>query len=178
VKIERRYTLSFPRRRVWETLLDPEVMARCLPGCEKFEPLGPDKYAVTVKLGVAAVSGTYTGTVEVCDKVAPESYRLRGEGKGAPGWARGEALLRFSDSDGKTEVVTSADVSVGGTIAGVGQRMLEGVSKVMVQQFFEALEKELSGQKVRITFLGGILGWLRTAARMLLEALRPKKSGA
>ena len=177
MKIESRYTLSFPRRMVWDTLLDPEVLGRCLPGCEKFEEVARDKYAVTVKLGVSAVTGTYNGTVEIADKTPPDSYKLRGEGKGPPGWARGEAVFRFSEADGKTAVVTTADVAVGGTIAGVGQRMLEGVSKVMVQQFFEAVEKELSGQKVRFTFLGAILGWFRIAFRMLLEALRGWRRG-
>lgn len=172
MKLESRHTLAYPRSRVWDVLLNPEVLSRCLPGCERFEQIGEEKYAVTVKLGIAAIKGTYTGTVEIVDKLPLTSYKLRGEGKGAPGWAKGEAIFELAEQNRKTEVTTRADVSVGGTIAGVGQRMMEGVSKVMIQQFFESLEKELAGQRVKVSLLSFIWGALRTLIRLAMERLR------
>jgi len=139
--------MAHPREKVWEVMLDPEVMARLLPGVEKFEVVGPDKYAVQVKLGVPSVKGTYIGNVEIFDKQPPSSFRMRGDGKGGPGWARGEVLLSLAaDGDG-TAVNAKANAVIGGTIAGVGQRMIEGVAKSMARDFFAALDRELQARK-------------------------------
>ena len=172
MKLESRYTFPYPRSKVWNILLDPDVLSRCLPGCERFEQIGEEKYAVTVKLGVGAIKGTYTGTVEIVDKLPQTSYQLRGEGKGAPGWVKGEAAFELVERDGKTEVTAHTDVRIGGTIAGVGQRMIDGVSKMIAQQFFESLEKELAGQQVKHSFLSFIWGAFRTLIRLVIERLK------
>jgi carbon monoxide dehydrogenase subunit G len=151
LQLEYSHLLAYPRERVWKLLLDPEVLSRLLPGVEKFEVTGPDKYGVVVKLGVPSVKGTYTGSVEIVDKNKPSSYRLRGEGKGMPGWARGEAHMTLIDEAGKTRIVANAKAQVGGTIAGVGQRMMEGVAKAMAREFFESVDRELQGQKQQAT---------------------------
>ena len=109
--------MAYPREKVWEVMLDPAVMARVLPGVEKFEIVGPDKYAVQVKLGVPSVKGTYTGSVEIFDKQPPSSFRLRGDGKGGPGWARGEVLLTLTPEGDGTAVNAKANAVIGGTIA-------------------------------------------------------------
>jgi carbon monoxide dehydrogenase subunit G len=85
MKVEVSHLLAYSRDRVWDVLLDPEVLARVMPGVEKFEEVGPEKYAVAMKLGVPAVRGSYKGSVQIVDKKKPDSYRLRGEGKGTPG---------------------------------------------------------------------------------------------
>ena len=139
--------IAYPREKVWEVMLDPEVMARVLPGVEKFEVVGPDKYAVQVKMGVPSVKGTYTGNVEIFDKQPPSSFRLRGDGKGGPGWARGEVLLTLTPEGDGTTVNAKANAVIGGTIAGVGQRMMEGVAKGMARDFFASLDRELQGRK-------------------------------
>jgi len=144
--IEHSRILPYPQEQVWKVLLDPGVLSRVLPGIEKFELVGPDKYAVTVKLGVPSVKGTYSGTVEICDKQEPSSYRLKGEGKGGPGWARGEALMTLKPEGDGTNVTAKANAVVGGTIAGVGQRMMEGVGKAMARDFFESINRELQGR--------------------------------
>ncbi len=69
------YTFTAPRTRVWQLLMDPTEIASCVPGCERFEPIGDDKYRVRLTAGVAAISGTFEGTVTLADQVAPESYR-------------------------------------------------------------------------------------------------------
>ena len=147
MQIDYSQLLAYPRERVWEVLLDPEVLARVLPGVEKFELVGPDKYAVQVKLGVPSVKGTYTGSVEIFDKQPLSSYRLRGEGKGGPGWARGEALMTLTPEGNGTKVSAKANAVIGGTIAGVGQRMMEGVAKGMAREFFASIDRELQGRK-------------------------------
>jgi carbon monoxide dehydrogenase subunit G len=146
VKIEVSHLVPYPQQRVWDVLLDPEVLARVLPGVEKFEALGGDRYRILVKLGVGAVRGTYEGSVEIAGKEEPDVYRLRGEGKGTPGWAKGETLITLQRESGGTRVVAAASFQVGGTIAGVGQRMIETVAKAMSKEFFDAIEREIAGR--------------------------------
>ena len=89
--------------------------------------------------GVAAISGTFDGTVELKDQVAPESYRLVMEGSGGPGFVNGDALIALSEHGDATTVDVTADVEVGGTIARVGQRLLGSVSKMMLDRFFACM---------------------------------------
>jgi uncharacterized protein len=144
--VELTHLLNHPVERVWDVLLDPEVLKRALPGIEKLEATAPDTFAVVMNLGVAAVKGRYTGTLSITDKRPPSSYRLQGEGKGAPGWTKGQAVLTLTSEGSGTRVVAKGDAQVGGTIAGVGQRMMEGVAKSMGRDFFAALERILAGE--------------------------------
>ena len=133
------YTIPAPRERVWQLLMDPAAIASCVPGCQAFEPLGDDKYRVQLTAGVAAISGTFEGTVALTEQVAPESYRLVMEGSGAPGFVNGDAVMRLVDQGDSTSVAVSATVDVGGTIARVGQRLLGSVSKMMLDRFFACM---------------------------------------
>jgi hypothetical protein len=147
VKIEvasREY--AYPRERIWQLLLDPDVLARLLPGVEKLEAAGPDQYTLVVKLGVGAVRGTYTGKVQLTDQRPPESYRLVGEAKGTPGWAKGSATVTLEALGAGTRIVAKGDAQVGGPVASVGQRMMEGVAKSMAHEFFQSIERELAGR--------------------------------
>ena len=94
-------------------------------------------------LGVAAVKGTYSGTLEFADKQLPSSFRVRGEAKGTPGWASGEVLVTLAEENGGTTVTANVNVQIGGTIAGVGQRMIEGITKTMARDFFHSIEQML-----------------------------------
>jgi len=177
LQIEYSQTLPYPREKVWETLLDPAVLARVLPGVEKFEPFGPDKYAVQVKLGVPSVKGTYTGKVEIVDKQPPSSYRLRGEGKGTPGWARGEALMTLVADGNGTTVSAKANAVIGGTIAGVGQRMMEGIAKAMAREFFASIDRELQGRKQKAGVFMFVLRVLWAMIRNLWARLFGTRAG-
>jgi carbon monoxide dehydrogenase subunit G len=143
MKIEGAHEISAPRQRVWEAFLDPEMLRQAIPGCEKLEAVGPDEYRATMKVGVAAVKGTFEGKVRLTDKQPPDTYKLGVEGSGGPGFVRGEAAITLSDSGGGTRVAYNADVQVGGLIAGVGQRMLGGVTKMMADQFFNRMSELL-----------------------------------
>ena len=145
MKLEGAHDMPVPRQRVWEAFLDPEQLRQAIPGCEKLEAVGNDEYKATLKIGVAAVKGTFEGKVRLSDKKPPDSYRLAVEGSGGPGFIRGDTVITLTDADGGTRVSFSADVQVGGLIAGVGQRMLGGVSKMMADQFFNRMGQLLQG---------------------------------
>lgn len=144
MKLEGSYEVKAPRQKVWSAFLDPETLRKAIPGCEKLEMIGPDEYKATLKIGVAAVKGTFEGKVRLSDKKPSDSYRLAAEGSGGPGFVRADTLISLADIDGGTRVSYSADVQVGGLIAGVGQRMLGGVSKMMADQFFTRMSEQLS----------------------------------
>jgi carbon monoxide dehydrogenase subunit G len=141
MKLEGSYEMTAPRERVWDAFLDPERVRQAIPGCEKLEPLGNDEFRATMKVGVAAVKGTFEGKVRLADKKQPDSYRLAAEGSGAPGFVRADTLITFTDVPNGTKVSYTSDVQVGGLIAGVGQRMLGGVSKMLADQFFNRMRE-------------------------------------
>jgi carbon monoxide dehydrogenase subunit G len=143
MKLEGSYDVKAPRDKVWNAFLDPATLQKAIPGCEKLELIGADEYKATLKIGVAAVKGTFEGKVRLMDKKPPESYRLSAEGSGGPGFVRSDTVITLSDSEGGTRVSYSADVQVGGLIAGVGQRMLGGVSKMMADKFFTTMSELL-----------------------------------
>ena len=136
------YTFDAPRQAVWDLLIDPTVVADCMPGCETFEPTGQDTYSATLTVGVGAITGRYEGTVAIVDRQAPSSYRLIVDGTGRAGFARGEAEIVLTDQQGRTLVDVVAHAQVGGTVARVGQRLLGSVSKLMMDRFFECLGKK------------------------------------
>jgi uncharacterized protein len=144
MKLEGSYEVKAPRQKVWSAFLDPETLRKAIPGCEKLEMIGPDEYKATLKIGVAAVKGTFEGKVRLSDKKPSDSYRLAAEGSGGPGFLRADTLISLADIEGGTRVSYSADVQVGGLIAGVGQRMLGGVSKMMADQFFTRMSEQLT----------------------------------
>lgn len=146
MKIAGEATLQAPVDRVWNGLLDPAVLVRSIPGCERLEATGEHSYAMTVTVGVAAIKGTYAGTCSLSDLHEHESLRLTGEGAGAPGTISADVTVRFADNgDGTTTLTYDADTVVGGMIGGVGQRMLTSVSRRMAAEFFGALEQVITG---------------------------------
>lgn len=140
LKIEGSYTFNAPRDKVWQVLLDPQIMAQCMPGCEQLKEIGPDQYEATMKVGVAAVKGTYKAKVAIKDKQPPVHYVLSGSGSGGPGFMQGDVAIDLEQQNGATVLKYNADAQVGGLIASIGQRMLGGVAKMMVDQFFKKME--------------------------------------
>jgi len=146
MKIEGSADIPAPREKVWAAFLDPNILAQALPGCEKLEAIGPNEYKATMKVGVAAIKGTFEGKVKLSDLEPPNRYRMAVEGSGGPGFVRGEAGMQMSDVEGGTKVSYDADVQVGGLIASVGQRMLGGVTKMMLDQFFTKMTELLTSK--------------------------------
>jgi carbon monoxide dehydrogenase subunit G len=143
VKLEGSYTFDAPPDRVWTLLLNPDSLKSCIPGCEKLEPDGEDSYVATMKVGIASIRGTYNGKVRITEKDEPNGYTMNVEGSGGPGFVRGMAKVWLKPEGQSTTVAVDADGQVGGTVAGVGQRMLGGVAKKLMNDFFDCLRKQL-----------------------------------
>ncbi len=138
-------TLHAPVEKVWDALLDPAVLVRTIPGCERLEATGENAYAMTVSAGVAAITGTYSGSCALSDLVPHESLVMRLDGAGAPGTIGATVGVRFTPSDDGTVVTYDADAIVGGMVGGVGQRMLTSVSRRMAGEFFGNVDAVLTG---------------------------------
>jgi carbon monoxide dehydrogenase subunit G len=138
------YTFNAPPDRVWDLLMDPAVISSCIPGCDRFEPDGDDRYNVTLTVGLAAITGTYDGTVVLADKVPHTSYRLVVEGQGRPGFVKGSSAIALRAEGANTAVDVIGNVQAGGPIARVGQRLMGGVAKMMMDRFFACLQGKLA----------------------------------
>lgn len=139
MKITGSQTLPFPPDEAYRMMQDPEVLARAIPGCEGLEKIGENEYAMKMKMALASVSGAFEGKVRITDQTPPSSFRLAVEGAGKIGFVKGEGLLTLAAKDAGTEVAYEGDVQVGGTIAAVGQRLIDMTSKMMIKKFFEKL---------------------------------------
>ncbi len=146
MKISGTSSLAADPQQFWDAIHDPAVLARTLPGCESLTELGSGEYQMRVTLGVAAVRGTYDGTVRLNDTAPPHAMQLKASGAGAPGTVDADVDVQVAAAeDGGTLVSYLADATVGGPIGGVGQRMLSGVTKKMASQFFAAVDAEIAG---------------------------------
>jgi uncharacterized protein len=141
-------TVAAPRQALWDLLNDPQVLMQCIPGCNSVTPLGEDRYEMGLKLQVGSVSGSYAGTVAIRDKRMPEYFVLEVEGQGSIGFMKGSARFELTPAD-ETSTALKYDGSgeVGGVVAGVGQRVLSGVAKFLVGQFFKSLDKQVAATR-------------------------------
>ena len=143
MKIHGIHEIHASRERVFAALIDPQILQRCIPGCESLAQTADNTYVATMKAGVGAVKGTFKGTVRLEDIQAPTHYRMIVEGKGGPGFVKGTGDFDLVESGGGTAITYAGDMQVGGVIAGVGQRMIEAAAKMLAGKFFSELEKQL-----------------------------------
>lgn len=140
-------TLQAPVDKVWAAILDPNVLVRTIPGCERLDETGEHQYSMTVTAGVASIKGTYQGKVKLSDLQQHESLMLHAEGASAAGTISVDVQVTLTDrGDGTTQIDYDADAVVGGMIGGVGQRMLTSVSKRISNEFFSNINKVLTGK--------------------------------
>jgi carbon monoxide dehydrogenase subunit G len=142
LKISGNYTLAAPREKVYALMQDPVVLARAIPGCEGLEKIGDDEYRMKMKMALASFSGAFNGKVRITDQAPPASFRLVVEGSGKLGFMKGDGLLKLSASGEGTEVAYEGDAQVGGTMAAVGQRLIDGTARMMIKRFFDKLAEE------------------------------------
>ena len=140
MELTRSYTIDAPIERVWTMLMDTAVIAECIPGCGGLEPEGDDRYRVQLAVRMAAVMGQYAGTVALVDVLPMRSYRLVVEGRGRPGFVHGDAAIGVEGVGDGTRVSVEGTVQTGGSIARVGQRIIGGAARFMVDAFFERLK--------------------------------------
>jgi carbon monoxide dehydrogenase subunit G len=129
--------INAPRDAVWAALNDPDILKRCIPGCQVLEMTSPTELAATVKIKIGPVSATFNGEVTLSNINAPESYTISGEGKGGiAGFAKGGADVVLKEDGSETILQYAAKAHVGGKLAQLGARLVDSTSQKLAQQFF------------------------------------------
>lgn len=147
MKLEGDHIFAGPRQEVWDMINDPEVLTSALPGESKLTRLSPNSYDGVMSVRIGPVSGTFTGKLVVSDEDPPESCTLTVDGKGAPGFVKGVGHVKFNElPENQTQMVYDGELTIGGTLASVGQRMIDSVGKSIIRQGFEALDKALEAR--------------------------------
>ena len=143
-------TLAVSQQQAWEALNDPEVLKLCIPGCDKVEPTGENQYSVAMALKIGPVSAKFAGKITLSDIVPPESYNIAFEGSGGvAGFGKGNAQVKLvplpADAAGQAscELHYTVHASVGGKIAQLGQRLIDGAAKSMAEDFFKRFDDEM-----------------------------------
>lgn len=136
--------LGVTQQQAWDALNDPETLKLCLPGCDKFEATGEGQYAVTMAVKVGPVSAKFNGKVTLSDIQPPASYRLAFEGQGGvAGFGKGASAVTLVPSEGGCELGYTVQAQVGGKIAQLGQRLIDGAAKSMADDFFKRFDAEM-----------------------------------
>jgi uncharacterized protein len=149
MKLAGSHTFPFPRTVVWAALMDPEVLARTLPGCERLERVGgEDRFAGALQVAIGPVKGQFQGTLDLTDLHPPERYKMLLEGQGASGFVKGEGAIWLEEVAAGTDLHYDLDAEVGGRLAGVGQRLLESSAKSVARQGLAGLEQQLRARQV------------------------------
>ena len=133
------------RDRVWSALNDPAVLKSCIPGCQELEKTSDTSFRAVAKLAIGPVKATFKGAVTLSDLDPPNGYTISGEGQGGvAGFAKGGAKVRLDDAEGGTRLTYDVDAQVGGKIAQLGGRLINGVAKKYADEFFANFAKALS----------------------------------
>ena len=126
-------------------LTDPRSLQHCTPGCKRLDEIAADEFETTMEVGIGPIKGTFHGKISMTEKTPPRSYRLIVEGSGAAGFVHGEGALSLQEEAGdQTAVHVAGDGQIGGVMAGVGQRLVEGVAKQLMAQFFQCMQRRLA----------------------------------
>jgi carbon monoxide dehydrogenase subunit G len=145
-KMDGEMILPASRQQVWAGLNDPEVLRVSIKGCQKLERVGENAFAAEVKMKIGPVSSVFNGRVALCDLDPPNSYRIEGQGDGgAAGFAKGGAVVRLSEVEGGTLLRYDVNAEIGGRLAQLGGRLINGVAKKQADMFFEAFAAQFSG---------------------------------
>jgi carbon monoxide dehydrogenase subunit G len=138
--------LAVPQQQAWEALNDPEVLKVCIPGCDRVEATGENQYAIGMAVKIGPVSARFNGKITLADVLPPNSYTLNFEGQGGPaGFGKGSAKVQLAPpgEGAGCELTYSATAQVGGKIAQVGQRLIDGVARSMAEDFFRRFDEEM-----------------------------------
>jgi uncharacterized protein len=139
--------LAITQQQAWDALNDPAVLKTCIPGCDKVEPSGPNQYAIGMALKIGPVSAKFTGKITLSDINPPASYKLSFEGQGGPaGFGKGSAAVTLLPNPDGCELTYSVNATVGGKVAQLGQRLIDGAAKSMAEDFFKRFDNEMQRQ--------------------------------
>jgi carbon monoxide dehydrogenase subunit G len=132
------YQIAAPRQIVWEKLNDSEVLKACIPGCETLEKLSDTEFQATAVTRIGPVKAKFKGKVRLSDLDPPNGYKISGEGDGGvAGFAKGGATVALIDKDGGTLLTYNVEAQIGGKLAQIGQRLVNGAAKKMADDFFQ-----------------------------------------
>lgn len=136
--------LAITQQQAWDALNDPEVLKLCIPGCDSIEPTGDNAYALVNAIKVGPVAAKFKGAIQLADIQAPGSYTINFEGNGGvAGFGKGSAKVVLTPNDQGCELGYTVNATVGGKIAQVGQRLIDGVAKSMAESFFKRFDEEM-----------------------------------
>jgi carbon monoxide dehydrogenase subunit G len=139
------FDIKAPRQKVWDFISIPNNLAKCLPDLQKLEVVAPDRFKATIKAGIGFVKGTFNFEFTMLDRQPPTHAKLSAHGSGTGSTVDLETAIDLSDLPDGTRMAWKADAKVGGLIASVGQRLLEGAAQKLVNNLFTCLKKQLEG---------------------------------
>ena len=136
MKLAGTYKLNVKKEIAWNALNDPEILKQCIPGCDSFDKENDNTFSASVTNQIGPMNATFSGTVKLLNIKKNESYTLSGEGQSSVGFANGRANIKLAEEDGTTLLYYEVDINVGGKIAQLGSRLIDGVAKKMSDYFF------------------------------------------
>ena len=139
MKLNGNYEINAPREKVWSAITEPASLQGCIPGCQRLEDVGDSNYEASISAQLGPIRGNFNAKVSIKDWNPHESYRMIVSANGAPGFVNGEAFITLTEDGGVTTVSVDGDGQAGGLLARVGQRMMENVSRTMMDRFFNCL---------------------------------------
>jgi len=144
MKLTGSYEIKLNKNSVWKALNNPEILKKCIPGCEEFSKNSDTSFSATATNKIGPFNATFTGDIELQDLKPPDSYRIVGEGNSPVGFTSGEALVQLNESNGITKLTYSVEANVGGKIAQLGSRLIDMTAKKMADIFFGKFSELLS----------------------------------
>ena len=177
--------LAVTQQQAWDALNDPEVLKRCIAGCDRVEATAPQQYAVGVALRIGPVSAKFSGKIDLSELDPPNSYTLSFEGKGGPaGFGKGDARVRLIANETGCLLDYTGHAQVGGKVAQLGQRLVDGAAKSMAEDFFKRFDEEMQRRHPAAigapeapaavpakTGLAGVPAWVWIAGALALVAV-------
>lgn len=158
-KMDGEFFIPASRDEVWANLNNPNILRQCIDGCEEFEATGDNSYAAIVKVRIGAIKASFKGNVTLCDLDPPNGYRIEGQGEGGPaGFAKGGAIVKLIEGEGGTRLLYTVDATIGGRLAQLGGRLVQGVSKKQADLFFSNFIKSFDPDSAALFEAAGTVG--------------------
>ncbi|RZJ26976.1 MAG: carbon monoxide dehydrogenase [Haliea sp.] len=164
--------LAVTQQQAWDALNDPAVLKACIPGCDKVEATGENQYAIAMALKIGPVSAKFTGKISLTEMNPPASYKLSFDGQGGvAGFGKGSAEVRLTPNEDGCELAYTVHASVGGKVAQLGQRLIDGAAKGMAEDFFKRFDEEMQRQHPEAYAAKMVMGEVETGTP---DAAAPK----
>ena len=144
MKLSGSYQINLEKQKVWESLNDPEILKKAIPGCQEFKKNSETEFTATATNQIGPFNASFTGDIELKDLNPPNSYRIVGSGNSPVGFANGEATVTLENFEGGTKLNYVVEANVGGKIAQVGSRLIDMTAKKIADIFFEKFSKLIS----------------------------------